>query len=61
MPREQREQLMLDAAGQVFARGGYHSASMDDIAELADVSKPLLYAYFDSKEGLYIAYINRTG
>jgi AcrR family transcriptional regulator len=60
MPREQREQLMLDAAGQVFARG-YHSASMDEIAELADVSKPLLYAYFDSKEGLYIAYINRTG
>jgi AcrR family transcriptional regulator len=52
---------MLDAAGRVFARGGYHSASMDEIAELADVSKPLLYAYFDSKEGLYIAYINRTG
>jgi AcrR family transcriptional regulator len=52
---------MLDAAGRVFAQGGYHSASMDEIAELADVSKPLLYAYFDSKEGLYTAYINRTG
>jgi AcrR family transcriptional regulator len=34
---------------------------MDEIAELAGVSKPLLYAYFESKEGLYIAYINRTG
>src|SRR5207302_7093288 len=36
-------------------------ASMDEIAELADVSKPMLYAYFDSKEGLYLAYIDRTG
>jgi AcrR family transcriptional regulator len=34
---------------------------MDDIADLADVSKPMIYAYFGSKEGLYIAYIDRTG
>jgi AcrR family transcriptional regulator len=61
MPRAQREQLILDVAGQAFAREGYHSASMDEIAELAGVSKPMLYAYFTSKEGLYIAYINRTG
>src|SRR5205085_6392843 len=61
VPREQREQLILDVAGQVFARGGYHSASMDEIAQLADVSKPMLYAYFGSKEGLYAAYIDRTG
>jgi AcrR family transcriptional regulator len=61
MPREAREQLILDVAGQVFARGDYHSASMDEIAALADVSKPMLYTYFGSKEGLYVAYINRTG
>lgn len=61
MARAEREQLMLNAAGQIFARGGYHSASMDEIAALAGVSKPLLYAYFNSKEGLYTAYITRTG
>jgi AcrR family transcriptional regulator len=60
MPRIVREQSMLDAAGQVFARG-YHAASMDEIASLADVSKPMLYAYFASKEGLYVAYVDRTG
>lgn len=60
MPRQAREQSILDAAGQVFARG-YHGASMDEIAGLADVSKPMLYAYFGSKEGLYVAYVDRTG
>jgi AcrR family transcriptional regulator len=60
MPRQAREQSILDAAGQVFARG-YHAASMDEIASLADVSKPMLYAYFGSKEGLYVAYVDRTG
>jgi AcrR family transcriptional regulator len=61
MPRERREQLILDVAGQVFARAGYHSASMDEIAELAGVSKPMVYAYFHSKEALYQAYIERAG
>jgi AcrR family transcriptional regulator len=60
MPRPAREQSILDVAGQVFARG-YHAASMDEIAGLADVSKPMLYAYFGSKEGLYVAYVARTG
>jgi len=61
MPRSVREQLILRVAGQVFAEGGYERASMDRIAELAGVSKPMLYAYFGSKEGLYVAYIERTG
>jgi AcrR family transcriptional regulator len=61
MPRERREQLILDVAGAVFARQGYHPASMDEIAELAGVSKPLVYSYFGSKEGLYLAYIERAG
>ena len=61
MPRAKREELILDVAGQVFARGDYHSASMDQIAAAADVSKPMLYTYFGSKEGLYVAYIDRTG
>jgi AcrR family transcriptional regulator len=61
MPRERREQLILDVAGQVFARAGYESAPMDEIAQRAGVSKPMLYTYFGSKEGLYLAYIERAG
>jgi AcrR family transcriptional regulator len=61
MPRAARERLILDVAGQAFARGGYHTASMDEIAELAGVSKPMIYAYFGSKEALYVAYVERTG
>ena len=61
MPRAEREQLILDVAGQVFARGGYHDASMEEIAHVAGVSKPMLYAYFGSKEGLYLAYVHLTG
>jgi AcrR family transcriptional regulator len=61
MPRAVRERLILEFAGQQFARDGYHSASMEEIANLAGVSKPMLYAYFGSKEGLYLAYIDRTG
>ena len=61
MPRERREQLILDVAGHVFARAGYDSAPMDEIADRAGVSKPMLYTYFGSKEGLYLAYIDRSG
>ncbi len=61
MPRSVREQLILRVAGQVFAEGGYERASMDRISGLAGVSKPMLYAYFGSKEGLYLSYIERTG
>ncbi len=61
MPRARREQLILDVAGAIFARAGFHSASMDEIARSAGVSKPMVYAYFGSKEGLYLAYIDRAG
>src|ERR1700722_5293643 len=61
VPRSVREPLILDVAGQVFADDGFEHASMDRIAELAGVSKPMLYAYFGSKQGLYVAYIELTG
>jgi AcrR family transcriptional regulator len=59
MPRAQREQQMLDAAVRVFSRCGYHAASMDEIAEASDVSKPMLYLYLGSKESLFAACIRR--
>jgi AcrR family transcriptional regulator len=52
---------MLDAAVAVFSQRGFHSASMDDIAEVAGVSKPMIYAYLGSKEALFIACIRREG
>ncbi len=52
---------MLAVAGEAFAEHGFHAASMDAIAERADISKPMLYAYFGSKEGLYSAYMEQTG
>ncbi|MFE7210823.1 TetR/AcrR family transcriptional regulator [Streptomyces sp. NPDC057611] len=59
MPRAVREQQMLDAAVQIFGRRGYTAASMDEIAGLAGVSKPLVYLYLNSKEDLFTACIRR--
>ncbi|MER7841322.1 TetR/AcrR family transcriptional regulator [Streptomyces sp. NPDC096040] len=59
MPRAVREQQMLDAAVRTFGRRGYMAASMDEIAELAGVSKPLVYLYLNSKEDLFTACIRR--
>ncbi|MFF1511999.1 TetR/AcrR family transcriptional regulator [Streptomyces sp. NPDC058326] len=59
LPRAVRERQMLDAAVRSFARHGYQTASMDEIAELAGVSKPLVYLYLNSKEELFTAVIRR--
>ena len=55
-----REQL-LDVALGVFARSGYHDASMNDIADAAGVTKPVLYQHFDSKRELYQALVDDVG
>jgi AcrR family transcriptional regulator len=54
MPRQQRRVQVLDAAREVFVALGYHAAGMDDIAEQAGVSKPVLYQHFPSKLDLYL-------
>ncbi|RKR89082.1 TetR family transcriptional regulator [Micromonospora pisi] len=61
LPRAVREQQMLDAAVKVFSRRGYHAASMDEIAEDAGISKPMVYAYLGTKETLFIACLHREG
>ena len=53
LPRAVREGQILDAAVQVFSRYGYHSASMDEISDVAGVSKPMIYTYLGSKEDLF--------
>ena len=52
---------MLDAAERVFSASGFHGASMDAIAAAAGISKPMVYNYFGSKEGIYLAYLERAG
>jgi AcrR family transcriptional regulator len=59
LPRQVRERQMLDAAVAVFSQRGFHLASMDDIAEAAEVSKPMIYAYLGSKDDLFTACIRR--
>ncbi len=61
LPRPVREQQMLEAASVLFGEQGYHAVSMDQIAEVVGISKPMLYAYFESKEGLCIACLRRAG
>jgi AcrR family transcriptional regulator len=55
LPRTARRAQLLAAAGEVFAANGYHAAAMDEIAERAGVSKPVLYQHFPGKLELYLA------
>src|SRR5213078_2413847 len=55
MPRSARRKQLLAAAQDVFAANGYHAAAMDEIAERAGVSKPVLYQHFPGKLELYLA------
>jgi AcrR family transcriptional regulator len=55
LTRSARRAQLLDAARDVFAAQGYHAAAMDDIAEKAGVSKPVLYQHFPGKLELYRA------
>jgi AcrR family transcriptional regulator len=58
LPREQRRLQVLAAALEVFSATGYHAASMDDIADRAGVSKPVLYQHFPGKLDLYLALLD---
>ncbi|MEO8815237.1 MAG: TetR/AcrR family transcriptional regulator [Mycobacterium sp.] len=59
LPRAVREQQMLDAAVQMFSVNGYFETSMDSIAAAAQISKPMLYLYYGSKEELFGACLQR--
>ncbi len=58
MPRNARRAQLLESARTVFVAQGYHSAAMDDIAERAGVSKPVLYQHFPGKLDLYLALLD---
>ena len=58
LPRDERRAQLLIAALETFTSSGYHAASMDEIAERASVSKPVLYQHFPSKLDLYLAVLD---
>jgi AcrR family transcriptional regulator len=58
LPRRERRAQLLDSALEVFVAQGYHAAAMDDIAERAGVSKPVLYQHFPGKLDLYLALLD---
>ncbi len=60
LPRRARRVQLLTAAREVFVAQGYHAAAMDDIAERAGVSKPVLYQHFPGKLDLYLALLDES-
>jgi AcrR family transcriptional regulator len=59
LPRDERRGQLLVAASEIFVDRGYHAAGMDEIADRAGVSKPVLYQHFSSKLELYLAVLAR--
>jgi AcrR family transcriptional regulator len=60
LPRQARRRQLLGAAQEVFVSQGYHAAAMDEIAERAGISKPVLYQHFPSKLELYLALLDES-
>jgi AcrR family transcriptional regulator len=60
LPRPVRRRQLLGAAQEVFVAQGYHAAAMDEIAERAGVSKPVLYQHFPGKLELYLALLDES-
>jgi AcrR family transcriptional regulator len=58
LPAPLRRRQLLEAAEQVFIAQGYHGTAMDDIAERAGISKPVLYKHFPGKLDLYLALLD---
>jgi AcrR family transcriptional regulator len=61
LPRVARRAQLLQAAHDVFVANGYHAAAMDEIADRAGVSKPVLYQHFPGKLDLYLALLDHSG
>jgi AcrR family transcriptional regulator len=61
VPRAEREAQIVAAATEVFGAQGFAATSVADVAARAGISKPLIYQYFGSKEGLFRACLHRAG
>jgi AcrR family transcriptional regulator len=61
LPAAERRQQLLDVALRVFGEQGFHHSSMNDIADAAGVTKPVLYQHFGSKRELYLEVLRDVG
>ena len=61
LPAPRRRRQLLDVALEAFAAGGFDRTSMDDVAEAAGVTKPVLYQHFRSKRALYLELLDDVG
>ena len=61
LPAPERKDQILEVALRVFAERGFHETSMNDVAEAAGITKPVVYQHFASKRALFLAIINDVG
>lgn len=61
MPAAQRRRQLVDVAIETFARRGFDATSMDDVADAAGVTKPVLYQHFRSKKAMYLELLDDVG
>lgn len=61
LPAARRRRQLLEVAVDVFAERGFHGTSMDEVAEAAGVTKPVLYQHFTSKRELYLELLDDVG
>ena len=59
MSAAKRRQQLVEVGRQIFARYGYDAATVEEIAAVAGVSKPVVYEHFGGKEGLYAVVCDR--
>jgi AcrR family transcriptional regulator len=61
LPAARRRRQLLEVALDRFAASGFHSTSMEEIADAAGVTKPVLYQHFGSKQVLYLELLEMVG
>jgi AcrR family transcriptional regulator len=59
LPANARRAQLVDVGREVFAKRGYEGTSVEEIADRAKVSKPVVYEHFGGKEGLYAVIVDR--
>src|SRR5678816_1173716 len=59
LPANARRAQLVDVGRAVFAKRGYEATSVEEIADRAKVSKPIVYEHFGGKEGLYAVIVDR--
>ena len=59
LPAAERRAVIIEAAGRLFGERGYDGATLDEIAAVSGVTKPILYRHFADKQDLYLALLRR--